>query len=278
MVRVVAALALTLVLVGCTGDPPPRAESPPAPTASPSVSTATMEPPQPPRKGDCHRLTLEEAARPTSERPAVPCAGRHTTYTLHVGRLDTVVAGHSVALDSDHVQRQLAAGCLPRLRFVGGTPQQRRLSRFEVVWFSPSVEQADAGADWFRCDLVALADAGRLMRLPAGRRLHGVLDRPRALDTYGLCGTRQPGARGFERVACGLAHRWVAIATIGLGGGKDYPGRKAVRKAGDRPCADRVRARNDLALRIRYGWEWPTRAQWVAGQRYGFCWAPNRLA
>ena len=26
---------------------------------------------------------------------------------------------------------------------------------------------------------------------------------------------------------------------------------------------------------FRYGWEWPTRAQWRDGQRYGFCWAPD---
>jgi hypothetical protein len=26
---------------------------------------------------------------------------------------------------------------------------------------------------------------------------------------------------------------------------------------------------------VTYGWEYPTPAQWRAGQRYGYCWAPS---
>jgi hypothetical protein len=272
------ALALALALAGCTQPSTASAGSAsPTPSAVPPATVPAVEIPEPPQAGACHRLTLAEAARPTSELPAVPCRGRHTTYTLHVGRLDTVVGGHSVAVDSDHVQRQLAGDCLPRLSFVGGTPEQRRLSRFEVVWFTPTLEQGDAGAAWVRCDVVALGNAERLMQLPGGPRLRKVLDRPGALETYGLCGTRRPGVRGFERVACGLRHSWVAISTITLGGGERYPGRSVVRKAGADTCADRVRQRDARALKFSYGWEWPTRAQWATGQHYGFCWAPSDL-
>ncbi len=64
-----------------------------------------------------------------------------------------------VAVDSAAVQRKLATTCPRRLAaFVGGSAQTRDLSRFNVVWFSPTLAQSDAGADWFRCDVMAFAD------------------------------------------------------------------------------------------------------------------------
>jgi hypothetical protein len=123
---------------------------------------------------------------------------------------------------------------------------------------------------------VAVADDGRLLRLPPRQQLRGVLDRPGALAAYGLCGTDRPGTRGFRRVACALPHTWEAISTIGLPGGRRYPGTPRVRAAGDETCADQVRERSGLVLEFSYGWEWPTREQWAAGQRYGYCWAPSR--
>ena len=282
--RVAVALAVVLGLGGCTEGPragsPQSAASPaeaPATPVSPTAAAPTApRAPKAPALGGCHRLTIEQAARPTDETGPVRCAKPHTSYTFHVGRLRTVVKGHSLAVDSDRVRRQVAHDCLGRLDgLVGGTPESRRLSRFQVVWFSPTLAQFDAGADWFRCDVVALATRDRLLRLPGGRKLNGVLDRPGALDSYGLCGTAQPGARRFERVACALKHSWVAISTIAIPGRDRYPGVAAVRRAGDQPCSDQVRRRNALALRFDYGWEWPTRKQWAAGQRHGFCWAPS---
>jgi hypothetical protein len=131
---------------------------------------------------------------------------------------------------------------------------------------------------WFRCDVVAVGRADTLLRLPSDERLQGILDRPGSLETYGLCGTAEPGAEGFERVACALPHSWVAISTIPIEGGDAYPGVDEVREAGDETCSDEVSERNGLVLEYRYGWEWPTADQWDAGQRYGFCWAPDDLA
>ena len=185
-------------------------------------------------------------------------------------------SGRRVSVDSPAAQRQPAGICPGELqRYVGGTIDVRRRSRFEVVWFTPTLDEAQAEARWFRCDAVAVADDDRLLRLPLGNQLRGVLDRPGALATYGLCGTAQPGTRSFRRVACALPHRWEAVSTIGLAGGDRYPGTARVRSAGDQTCADRVRARSGLSLEFSYGWEWPTGAQWAAGQRYGYCWAPS---
>lgn len=277
--------AAAVVLTGCTTSDEPRAASPPSTTPSASA-TATHEvavdsPPVPPapRAGACYRLGLRQAARPTNEEAPVGCGTKHTARTIHVGKLDLVVDGHSFAVDSARAQQQLRQTCPARLaEFLGGDAERRALSRFEVVWFSPTIEQSDLGADWFRCDVIALGKGSRLLPLPRQGRLRGVLERPEALATYGLCGTAQPGADDFERVACALPHSWVAVSTITIDGGERYPGVAAVREAGDETCADRVRAANDFVLEYSYGWEWPTREQWQAGRRYGICWAPRELA
>jgi hypothetical protein len=232
--------------------------------------------PPAPRKAACYRLTGSQLLRPTNASRPVPCSRPHTARTIGVGRLDTVVAGHSVAVDSEAVQRQLATRCRRELaEFVGGSATTRRLSRLNVVWYSPTLAQSDRGADWFRCDVVGFAKGDTLLDLPSAARLKGVLDRPGGLDTYGLCGTAAPATRGFERVVCGRRHSWRAISTIGLAGGARYPGSARVRRAGDSGCKDAARARAEDTLKFSYGWEWPTRDQWAAGQHFGYCWAPG---
>jgi len=275
-----------LLLTGCSGNGEPTADASSSTTssssasasASASVSPAAEKPPAP-DVGACYRLTLAEAARPTNDNRPVSCTKPNTARTFYVGKLDSVVDGHSLGVDSDHVQQQLAETCPKQLAsFLGGDTATRELSRFQAIWFSPTVEQFDAGADWFRCDVVAVAQPDKLLTLPSDQKLAGILDRPGALDTYGLCGTAQPGAKGFQRVACALPHSWVAISTIPIAGGERYPGVDAVKSAGDKACSDQVRARNGLLLKYSYGWEWPTVEQWAGGQHYGFCWAPNALA
>ena len=48
--------------------------------------------------------------------------------TFHVGEVDAVVDGHLLAIDSEHVQSQVAARCPSLLpSFVGGSVEDRRL-------------------------------------------------------------------------------------------------------------------------------------------------------
>lgn len=290
-VRVVAGLtvAVGVLLAGCTTDgagagpgaasPAPSSSSAAAPTGSPpSTSAADPEPPPPPPPPEaaCYRIGVRSASRTTNSSRPVSCRGPHTAQTIRVGRLDLSPAGRRLRIDAPAVQRQPAQVCPAQLRrYVGGTTDVRRRSRFEVVWFTPTLEQAARGARWFRCDTVAVLEDGRLQQLPRGARLRGVLDDPSALATYGLCGTARPGTRGFDRVACALRHSWEAISTIDLAGGARYPGVARVRTAGDDDCAAQVKERSGTVLQFSYGWEWPTRAQWAAGQHYGYCWAPD---
>lgn len=279
--RVAATLAaLLLGITGCssgTGSSQPEPPSSPSPSASSgsprTTATPAVVPPAPPQ-GACYQLSLEQLAKPTNASEPVPCARRHDTRTIYVGRLRTVFDGHALAVDSDAVRRQLATTCPRQLAaFVGGTPEERALSRFEVVWFSPTLRQSEKGADWFRCDLVAFGTGEALLRLPPRPGLKGALDRDGGLNRFGLCGTAEPGAPRFERVVCSRPHTWRAISTIPIAG-RAYPGAAAARESGDDTCRSRVRQRVGFTLKLRYGWEWPTPAQWRTGQRYGFCWAP----
>ncbi|MBI2243659.1 MAG: septum formation family protein [Nocardioides sp.] len=259
-------------LAGCSGGDDPTAEPTPSASAStPAPPTATPVPA--PEDRACYRLAYDEVVAPTTDRTPVDCGSRHTSMTFAVGRLDTVVDGHLLAVDADRVQAQVATACPERLAaFVGGTREDRRLSMLRAVWFTPTVEQSDAGAAWYRCDVVALAAQDRLA--PLTGRLAGVLDEPAGRDRYGMCGTAQPGTPGFERVVCSADHSWRAIAVVPLAGDA-YPGEEQVRAAGEDRCRDAGAAVAESTLDYQWGYEWPTAEQWAGGQRYGRCWAPS---
>ncbi|MDP3967734.1 MAG: septum formation family protein [Nocardioides sp.] len=272
MTRALPALVvlLALVLAACTGGEgaPERPAPTGAGTATEADPTATAEPvPPPPPDDACYALTAEQATATASDADPVRCRSAHTARTVHVGN-------HPDPTDGDH----LAGVCTRRVdRFLGGSRDDRRLSRFTAVWFGPDDTQVAAGATWFRCDLVAVERPETLAELPRGPLRAGVLDRARLARRYALCATAAPGTPGFARVTCEQTHRWRALTTLavapGAGGRADYPGSRAARRAGEDRCRQAVRDLSS-AQRARYGWEWPTREQWRSGQRYGYCWVP----
>ncbi len=264
--RLVALVASAVLLAGCSGsDEPPAADASPSPTA--------ITPAPAPARGACYDLSFEDAIAPSSTADPVPCAEPHTATTFHVGRIKPVVDGHLLALDSTHVQAQVVRGCQSRLAaYLGGSEEDQRLSRFLAVGFAPTLEQGDEGARWYRCDVVLLRAPERLARLP--RETRGVLDADGALDRYGTCGTAAPAADRFARVVCSRPHTWRARATIDLPADASYLD-SAAGKTADSACRDidaRIAANS---LKLRWSFEWPTREQWDAGQRYGYCWTPD---
>ncbi len=278
------ALSAAMVLSGCTaassdvstGAPSADGSSVPRSAASADQRTRATEAVRPPRAGACYRLRYSELTDAANDSEAVPCRGRHNAQTIFVGDLDAVVDGRAARIGSSQVQDQMARRCHKSLAsYVGGTQEVLALSRFKAIWFTPTATEADAGATWFRCDLVAVAAAESLLNLPRPRKLRDVLDRDSALETYGLCGTSAPGEDGFERVICSRAHSWRAVAITRLKGSAEYPGQAAVRRSGDERCRDVVSQLTGSVDRFQYGWEWPTREQWSRGQHYGFCWAES---
>jgi hypothetical protein len=267
--RITLALAAVVALSGCNGDDEPASRPT---TPSPSPSTAPAPSPAPARHA-CYELSFGQAAEPTSTAAPVACTPAHTAVTIHVGAVRPVVDGHLLAVDSDTVQQQVAGRCRTRLAaYVGGDEGTRRLARLTVVWFTPSLAESDRGALWFRCDLIAIAGPDRLAPLP--RKTRGMLGAAGVLDRYGTCGTSSPAAAHFQRVICSERHSWRARATIPLPKGTRYLA-KAAGAAADSTCRDiEARVASDI-LRLKWSFEWPTRAQWDAGQRYGYCWTPD---
>lgn len=282
--RLAIALACLLagLLAGCSDDgDEPGADLSSAPSAS--ADDAPSEPPraeQPPRPkaGACYRLSYEQAIDPVVPRDAVPCRRAHTSRTFAVGDLPLVVDGHLIAVDSERARRVPARACPRRLGgFLGGDREDLRLSMFQAVWFTPTLEESDAGASWFRCDVVALA-AGKGLAVLKGR-LEGVLDRPAGSRRYGMCGTAKPGTRTFERIACLREHSWRAVRVIPLGGlaGEKggYHGTGAVRSEGQGPCERTGRQEAGDPLDFQWGYEWPSREEWRSGTTWGYCWVPD---
>lgn len=259
-------LCAVQALGACTSQSVPEASD------EPSVSASSSTAPTRPQVGECHRLSLQELLGSADTEPPVPCGDEHTSETVHVGTFKAAAAGETAALTQDRANRVAARTCRTEAAsYLGTDPGRLWLTRVEVFWFVPTPEQVDAGADWLRCDVVVLERGDRLMQLPASME-----DALRATGgrRYALCGTARPGAEDFERVVCGERHSWRAISTIGVGDGERYPGPGRARSAGEERCQGQARAAQDGALQYDYGWEWPTRAQWEAGQRHGYCWAP----
>ncbi|UMG92902.1 septum formation family protein [Nocardioides sp. TF02-7] len=244
--RAVVGVLLAVALAGCSGS---EEEQPPDPVPTPPPTAA--EPPAPPPDGACYRLTFDEALAPAVAGEPVRCNRPHTSETYEVGRLDLLVDGHLVAVDSARAQAQVAETCPAALAdFVGGSLADLRLSMVRPVWFTASVEESDRGADWFRCDVVVVAGDGELARLTES--LEGALSRSADRDRLAMCGTAAPDDRGFERVVCSARHSWRAIEVVPFPDG-DYPGAAAARELGRTQCEEAGLDVADDPPRLRVG-------------------------
>ncbi|RYB91147.1 hypothetical protein EUA93_19700 [Nocardioides oleivorans] len=266
--RVVAVVAaLLLMLTACTGSPS-EPDAPPSTTPTPT-ETVPPDPGPTPKVGECHDLSFRQAIAVIGRSKPVRCGRAHTAQTYFVGRLDlTTKAGHVRRPDSRAAQRQARRACTSRLpRHLARTPLQLRLSMAQAVWFTPSVAKAEAGADWFRCDVVVVAAPRQLMRLP--KQTKGWGEAP----AITMCATAAPGTKAFRRVTCGSQHSWRATTTVDIPG-KDLPEEAAIADRMESTCLDVARA--DAADPLDFTWsqESPTQEQWDAGQRYGICWVP----
>ena len=275
MLRTLAAaigltLALALAMSACTsGTAEPDAD--PSPAASPSP-TETSPPPDPgprPKVGECHDLSFRQAVSVVGRTEPVACKKGHTAETFLVGRLELATrAGRMRRVDSRAAQRQARTACTSRLpRHLGRSPRELRLSMAQAVWFTPSPQRAEAGADWFRCDVVVVASEKKLLRLP--RRTQGWGDAP----AVAMCATAAPGTPAFRRVTCSSKHAWVAVATVDIPG-RALPSRGAIADRMDGPCRDAARSRAGDPLDFTWSQEIPTAEQWDAGRHYGICWVP----
>lgn len=247
---------------------------------SSSADTAASQAPQkprPPRRpkvGDCHRLTSEEALAPVApKKTRVKCSRKPTSVTFHVGRIKQEPDGSPLPVDSPKVQKQVARACPDRLeKHLGGNKDLLRRSLLTTVWFTPTIEQEEAGAHWFRCDLVAPVSDKTLLVLQTP--VKGLLDDPDRRERYALCANGEPGKNSFARTSCRDPHAWRAVGTVEIPG-ETYPGTGSIKATMDKTCTDAATAEAANPFSVKWSQEGPTRAQWKAGRRHGTCWIPS---
>ena len=189
--------------------------------------------------------------------------GRTPAYTFAVQKLPPDVNVPGASIGNKSIQSAASAGCEAAFsRFIGGDPARRALSRLSVTYFLPPQKYYDRGADWVRCDVVALQSADALAPLP--QPLQGFLDDSRALQDYGVCSAGQPGATTSALVICGQPHTFRALTALRLGTTTSrYPGKAVVGTRGaeallhlyrQRPRhQQRLHLRLDLPDRVRLG-------------------------
>lgn len=268
-----ALLALVLLLAGCTGSDPLDSLDPTEPEETAASPTRAAEPPPAPPVNRCYQLGFDQALAPDAPTAEPrPCRRPHAAETYRVAQLDLLVDGHQLAVDAQRVQEQAARRCTEGLPgFLGTDRNGVRLSMVRPIWFTPTLEQADAGAGWLRCDAVVVSGEENLVTTSGSLRnalADGVPDR------YAMCGTTAPDAQRFRRVVCSRNHAWRAVSVVGFEARK-YPGQQAARQRGRATCEDIGADRAADPLDYRWSYEWPTRQQWQAGMTFGRCWVPD---
>lgn len=251
----VAMLLVAPLLVACGSTP--EAEPEKVDTSAPEV-------------GACRMLDAEDLTRATNDDEPVPCAEQHTAETYAVGSFGKAFA------DAEPDDRELGAKvydtCQPRfMRHVGGTDSLVMRSVLTWAWFRPSDEAWEAGARWFRCDVVGGGEQSEaLVGLPESSEglLLGIPD-----DRWMICADG-PAVTGSVKLPCSEPHTWRAVTTIVLGkAGDPYPGDRVVEVRSRDFCSDSVGAWLNYPIDYDYGYTWFHEPEWQAGNRRSVCWA-----
>jgi len=248
-------LAAPALLTGCLGRASGEASA--ADTRSPDLGT-------------CRLLTPEDVARPSNDTEPVPCSRRHTAVTFAVTTVPPSLSG--AAYDDPRVASYAYGFCSGHfIAFIGADESLAMRTVLSWAWFRPTTEAWDAGARWFRCDVIGGGDqAKRYVDLPADAQglLHG-----RPQDRWMVC-AQGASVAGAVKVPCDQKHDWRAVTTIVLGTKADaYPGDTAVQQRTKDFCSKSVGAWLDYPVDYDFGYSWFQRPEWDAGNRRSVCWA-----
>jgi hypothetical protein len=275
--RAVILIAVGMFLTGCSGSSGTSASTAGGTASSassdPSTAPATHRvkpPPAAPAVAECRTLTYRDILVFFNDSKTTSCTGAHTAYTFAVVQLPDRVAFTGVKIQNKAVLTTAADKCHAAFRkFVGGDDESRALARLTVTYFLPRQIGFDLGAHWVRCDVVAMKTAKSLADLP--NRLQGFLDSPGALASYGVCSRGDPGSSPL--VMCSEPHAYRALAAIRLGGlATSYPGVNSTVNLGTRRCKALVAKQLGVSGGFTYSWTYPSTTDWMAGQRFGYCW------
>jgi len=223
-----------------------------------------------PDKGACRLLTSEDLARASADTMPVDCRQKHTAETFAVGTFPAKVAGKGVG--DPALGAHVFDSCEGKFRrFLGGNESLVMRATVTWAWFRPSEDAWDAGARWWRCDVVGGGEESTdLVDLP--RTTKGILlGRPE--DRWMAC-VDGPSVVDSVKISCDREHTWRAVTTIVLGENDDkYPGDDLVAVRTRDFCSKSVGAWLNYPVDFDYGYTVFREAEWRAGNRRSVCWA-----
>jgi hypothetical protein len=253
-----AAAALALTLTGCAagGD---------------GSEQSAEELAAPPEIGACRVLEPADVGASFDDSPTVDCDRPHTAETFAVGTFPSSL--DSVRVKDKALGAFIYRTCNRRFQaFLGGDESTVMRSLLTWAWFRPSQEAWDAGARWYRCDVVSGSEESeRLRRLPTTAR--NLLAAPPP-DEWMTCAVGEQ-VSGSRKVPCSRPHDWRAVTTIKVPGDEDapYPGDRVVEVRTRDYCSDSVGAWLNYPVDYEFGYTYFRRAEWKAGNRRSICWA-----
>jgi hypothetical protein len=225
---------------------------------------------QAPNIGACRMLSPDDVAAPSNATETVPCSRAHTAETYAAGPLPGRFA--QASYDDPDLAAYAYRTCSRRfIRFTGADESLAMRTILSWAWFRPSQAAWDAGARWYRCDVIGGGDQTRqYVDLPAETK-GLLLGRPD--DTWMVC-AQGATVSGSVKVPCSDKHDWRAVTTIVLGEpGDAYPGDSVVQVRTRDFCSKSVGAFLDYPVDYDFGYSWFHRSEWQAGNRRSVCWA-----
>jgi len=252
---VVPLALLAITLTGCLGRPGRSASSGDVPV---------------PALGACYRLTPQDVSQASSSTAPVPCGQPHTAQTFVAEALPDRFA-HASYDDPGLAAYAYQTCSRAFIEHTGADESLAMRSILSWAWFRPSHEAWDAGARWYRCDVIGGGDQTRAyVDLPA--RTKGLLlGRPD--DRWMVC-AQGADVSGSVKVPCTQKHDWRAVTTIVLGSHTDpYPGDRVVQTRTRAFCSTSVGAWLGYPVDYDFGYSWFHAGEWDAGNRRSVCWA-----
>jgi hypothetical protein len=253
---VVPLLTAALSLTGCLG----RSRA-----SDPSTDSTVV-----PDVGACRVLTPDDVAQPSNASTTVPCTEKHTAETFAAAALPGRFA--QTAYDDQGLAAWAYRTCSDRfISFTGADESLAMRTILSWAWFRPSQQAWDAGARWYRCDVIGGGDQTRgYVDLPTETK-GLLLGRPD--DAWMVC-AQGATVSGSVKVPCSDKHDWRAVTTIVLGGPADpYPGDGVVQSRTRDFCSKSVGAFLDYPVDYDFGYSWFHEPEWQAGNRRSVSWA-----
>jgi hypothetical protein len=223
-----------------------------------------------PDVGVCRLLSSGDVAEPSNDADPVPCDEPHTAQTYAVGPLPGRL--EKSPYDDKELRSYAYRICSHKfMRFTGADESLAMRTILSWAWFRPSRDAWDAGARWYRCDVVGGGDQIRTyVDLPATTK-GLLLGRPD--DQWMVC-AQGATVSGSVKVPCSDKHDWRAVTTIVLGTSSDpYPGDRVVQARSRDFCSKSVGAWLDYPVDYDFGYSWFHESEWEAGNRRSVCWA-----